>query len=107
MGHSEPFPKKGYKRAMLIREERKGRLQAAVLVLILSGILGNLLGLLLGAVLPEGPLHDVLSYSRAFGLDPPVSLDLWILSLSIGMKVKMNMCGLLFMILGLIVYKKA
>jgi hypothetical protein len=49
----------------------------------------------------------VLSYSRAFGLDPPVSLDLWILSLSIGMKVKMNMCGLLFMILGLIVYKKA
>jgi hypothetical protein len=92
---------------MLIREERKGRFQVAVLVLVLSGILGNLFGLFLAAVLPDGPLHDVLSYGKAFGLDPPVSLDLWIVSLSLGIRVNMNMCGLLFMVLGLIFYKKA
>lgn len=92
---------------MLIREERRSRFQGAALVLVLSGILGNLFGVFLGAVLPEGSLHDVLSNSRAFGLDPPVSLDLWILSLSIGLNVKLNICGLFFMILGLIFYKKA
>ena len=101
-------PKKGAEaRAMLIREERKNRLQAAIMVLILSGIIGNLFGVFLGAVLPEGSLHDALSKGKAFGLDPPVSLDLWIVSVSIGFNVKFNSCGLLFMFLGLIFYKKA
>ena len=92
---------------MLIREEKRNRFQAAILVLILSGIIGNLFGVFLGAVLPEGSLHDALSRSKAFGLDPPLSIDLWIVSVSIGFNVKLNTCGLLFMILGLIFYKKA
>jgi len=92
---------------MLIREEKKNRFQAAILVLILSGIIGNLFGVFLGAALPEGSLHDALSKSKAFGLDPPLSIDLWILSVSIGFNVKLNSCGLLFMFLGLIFYKKA
>ena len=92
---------------MLIREERKTRLKTAIMVLILSGIIGNLFGVFLGAVLPEGSLHDALSKSKSFGLDPPVSLDLWIVSLSIGFNVKLNICGLLFMFVGLILYKKA
>ncbi len=92
---------------MLIREERKNRFQGAVLVLILSGIVGNLFGVFLGAVLPEGSLHDFLSKSKAFGLDPPLAVDLWIVSVSVGFNVKLNSCGLLFMFLGLIFYKKA
>ena len=92
---------------MLIREEKRNRFQAAILVLILSGIIGNLFGVFLGAVLPEGSLHDALSKSKAFGLDPPLSIDLWIVSVSIGFNVKLNTCGLLFMFLGLIFYKKA
>jgi len=92
---------------MLIREEKRNRFQAAILVLILSGIIGNLFGVFLGAVLPEGSLHDILSKSKAFGLDPPLSIDLWIVSVSIGFNVKLNTCGLLFMFFGLIFYKKA
>jgi len=92
---------------MLIREEKKIRFQVAIVVLILSGIIGNLFGVFLGAVLPEGALHDTVAKSKAFGLDPPLALDLWIVSLSIGFKVKLNICSLLFMVLGLIFYKKA
>ena len=92
---------------MLIREEKRNRFQAAIMVLILSGIIGNLFGVFLGAVLPEGSLHDTLSKSKAFGLDPPLSIDLWIVYVSIGFNVNLNSCGLLFMFLGLIFYKKA
>lgn len=92
---------------MLIREEKRTRFKAAIVVLILSGIVGNLFGVFLGAVLPEGSLHDFLSRGKAFGLHPPLSVDLWIVSVSIGFNVKLNICGLLFMILGLILYKKA
>ena len=58
-------------------------------------------------MLPEGSLHAALSRSKAFGLDPPLSIDLWIVSVSVGFNVKLNSCGLLFMFLGLIFYKKA
>jgi len=92
---------------MLIREEKKTRFQVAVMVLILSGIIGNLFGVFLGAVLPAGSLHDALSKSKSFGLNPPVSVDLWIVSFSVGFNVKLNTCGLLFMLFGLILYKKA
>ena len=92
---------------MLLREEKRNRFQAAILVLILSGIIGNLFGVFLGAVLPVASRHDTLSKSKAFGLDPPLSIDLWIVSVSIGFNVKLNSCGLLFMFLGLIFYKKA
>jgi hypothetical protein len=97
----------GDRRVMLIREERKKHFGEALLVLIISGILGNLFGLLLGALLPDGSLHDVLARSYGYGLTPPLSIDLWVLSISFGFKLNMNACGLIFMFLGLLLYKKA
>ena len=79
----------------------------AILVLILSGILGNLVGILLGALLPEGAFHDMLAKSLVFGLSPPLRIDLWIVSFSIGFTFKLNSCSFLFMVFGLMLYKKA
>lgn len=92
---------------MLIREEKKRHFRIAILVLVLSGILGNLVGILLGALLPEGAFHDMLAKSLVVGLDPPLSIDLWIVSFSIGFSLKLNSCSFLFMVFGLMLYKKA
>jgi len=93
---------------MIIREEKKRHFRIGFLVLVVSGILGHLLGIFLGAIIPEGSFHDVLSRSIPVpGLDPPLCIDLWIVTLSIGFKVKLNACSFLGMILGLMLYKKA
>lgn len=93
---------------MLIGEEKKRAFRGGIfLVLILSAIVGNIFGAFLGALLPEGSLHDVLAESYGYGLTPPLSIDLWILTISLGFKVNLNSCGLLFMFLGLLIYKKA
>ncbi len=92
---------------MLIREEKKRYFRIAIMVVIIAGIMGNLFGIFLGVLLPEGSLHDVLAKSYAYGLDPPVRLDLWIVSFSIGFQVKLNFCSLLFMFFGFLFYKKA
>ncbi len=92
---------------MLIREEKKRHFRVAILVLVISGVLGNLVGIFLGAILPEGSLHDILAKSLSMGLDPPLNIDLWIISFSIGFKLKLNSCSFLFMLFGLLLYKKA
>lgn len=91
---------------MLIREEKKRQVGAGLLILIFSGILGNVVGIFLGALIPEGPVHDVVAKSIVFGLDPPLRVDIWIVSFSIGFHLKLNFCSFLFMILGLLLYKK-
>ncbi len=91
---------------MLIREEKKRHIGVGFLILIVSGILGNVAGIFLGALIPEGALHDALAKSIIFGLDPPLRIDIWIVSFSIGFHLKLNSCSFLFMIFGLLLYKK-
>ena len=91
---------------MLIREEKKRRLGVGLMILVVSGILGNVVGIFLGALLPDGALHDVLAKSVVFGLDPPLRIDIWIASFSIGFHLKLNSCSFLFMFFGLLFYKK-
>jgi len=91
---------------MLIRDEKKRHLGIGLLMLIVSGILGNLVGIFVGALLPDGTLHDAVAKSIRFGLDPPLRIDIWIVSFSIGFQVVLNSCSFLFMVLGLLLYKK-
>lgn len=88
-------------------KEKRGQFRVAILVLVISGILGNLFGIFLGALLPEGSLHDVVAKGIGIGLEPPLNVDLWIVSLSVGFQLKLNTCSFLFMFLGLMLYKKA
>jgi hypothetical protein len=100
------FLEGGHKPAMLIREEKKRQVGVGFLILIVSGILGNVVGIFLGALLPEGTLHDAAAKSIIFGLDPPLRIDIWIASFSIGFHLKLNSCSFLFMFFGLLLYKK-
>lgn len=92
---------------MLIREEKKKSFRAALLVVLLAGILGNLLGAFLGSLLPDGLVHDLVSRYYGYGLKSPFSLDLWLFSFSFAFQLRLNSCGLLFMLLGLWLYHKA
>jgi len=92
---------------MLLKEEKKGRIGMILAVLLLSALLGNLLGLLLGSLFPEGTIHDILATQYEYGVRDTFTLNLWIISLSAGFLVRLNGCGLLFMFLGIILYKKA
>ena len=92
---------------MLLKEEKKRRTGIVLAVFLLSGLLGNLFGILLGTLLPDGTLHTIVAKEYEYGVKSPVTVDLWILSLSAGFLVRLNGCGLLCMFLGTILYKKA
>jgi hypothetical protein len=82
-------------------------LGTGVLMLIFAGILGNLVGRGLALVIPGGIVHDILISGFRFGIEPPWTLDLSVLSLSFGFTLNLTFLGALAMIFFLFLYKKA
>ncbi len=73
-----------------------------ILILISGLVIGGLLGDTLGNI----PMLSWLNYGKQIGLNPPLSLDLSFFTLQLGMTIKLNIAGIIGMLLSIIVYKK-
>ncbi len=73
-----------------------------ILILISGLVIGGLIGDTLGNV----SFLSWLKYGKEIGLNPPFSLDLSFFSLQLGFSVKLNIAGIIGMLLSILVYKK-
>jgi hypothetical protein len=73
---------------------------------LIGGLFGGLLGEILLAVAPAGLIQNVFSQAVHPGLSPPVTVDLWLLTFTIGFTLKMNLLTFIGIIFGLFVYKQ-
>jgi hypothetical protein len=71
------------------------------LMIILGGVLGGYVGELLGLMVPAGIFHDIFTRGFTLGFDTPITLDLRIIVLTFGIKILLNVLGVVGMILGL------
>ena len=77
-----------------------------LLILILIGaLLGNVLGEILRAISPEGPVRNIFTEGFFIGITPPVTLDIRIITFTIGFSLRANLLTLLGSILGVYIYK--
>jgi len=74
---------------------------ATFLFIVLGGILGGYLGELMGLLIPAGFLHEVFIKGFSLGFEPPLVLNLRIIVLTFGVKIFINLCGIVGMIVGL------
>jgi hypothetical protein len=68
--------------------------------ILLGGILGGYVGELLGLLAPTGFFHDVFTKGFSLGFDTPLVLDLRIIVLTFGVKIFLNLFGVIGMIAG-------
>lgn len=80
---------------------KKGKI-AFILILISGLVIGGLIGDTLGNI----PVLSWLNYGKQIGLNPPLSLDLSFFTLDLGMTIKLNIAGIIGMLISSIVYKK-
>jgi len=74
---------------------------------IVGGLFGGLLGEILSAVFPQsGFIQNVFTAAMQPGLSPPVKIDLWLLTVTIGFTLKMNLLTFIGILLGVFVYKQ-
>ena len=77
-----------------------------VLVIIAGLVVGSLLGELLGTLVPSGLAHDLISKGPIIGLTPPASLDLRFLALTFGLSLKVNLVGIVGIVIAAVTLRK-
>lgn len=85
------------------------KLDSAVVLLvivILGALIGSVIGEVIGTLAPGGVLEKVFSRGVNPGLSPPAVLDLKVVTLTLGLTVKINLASLLGIVLALLIYRK-
>lgn len=77
-----------------------------VLVVVAGLVVGSLLGEFLGHLLPAGRVQDFLIRGPIIGLTPPATLDLRVVSLTVGFAFKVNVVGLLGVALSVLTLRR-
>jgi hypothetical protein len=77
-----------------------------LLVIVVGLIGGSLFGELLAWMLPGGAIHDMLTRGPTIGLTSPMTLDLRFLSLTFGFSLRVNIAGVLGVIVAALVMRR-
>jgi hypothetical protein len=64
------------------------------------------IGEVIGALAPGGYVEAIFSKGISPGITPPAVLDLKVLTLTLGVTMKINLASLIGIVLALIVYRK-
>jgi hypothetical protein len=71
-----------------------------ILIVVAGLVVGSLLGELVASLMPTGLVHDLLTRGPQIGLQPPATLDLRFIALTFGMMLKVNVVGVLGVVLA-------
>jgi len=77
-----------------------------LVILILGALIGSVIGEVIGALAPGGYVEAILAKGISPGIAPPAVLDLKVLTLTLGVTMKINLASLIGIVLALIVYRK-
>ena len=78
-----------------------------ILFIILGGLLGGILGEILHIMAPKGTIQNIFSTALTPGINPPLTIDLILLKITVGFVLKMNLLTFLGIFLGIYLYKQA
>jgi len=76
-----------------------------LLFIFIGGLLGSILGEILQIVSPQGLVRNIFAEALSLGLDPPVTVNLVLLTFTLGFLLKINLLSVLGMLLGAYLYK--
>ena len=77
-----------------------------VLAVVVGLVLGSLLGELVADLVGPGALRDVLVRGPSVGITPPATLDLRLLSVTFGIVFKVNVVGILGILVALLLVRR-
>jgi hypothetical protein len=78
-----------------------------VVLIVLAGlVVGSLLGELVGSLLPAGWIQDLLTRGPTIGLTTPATLDLRFLSVTFGLVLKVNLVGVVGIVLAAVALRR-
>lgn len=77
-----------------------------LLVFVAGLVVGSLLGELLASILPAWLGEDLIAKGPTIGLNPPSTLDLRFLALTFGFTIKVNLVGIVGIIIAALTLRR-
>ena len=77
-----------------------------LLVVVVGLVAGSLLGELLGALFLEGRLQEMLTRGPTIGLTTPATFDFRFLTLTLGFALKVNLVGLIGVVIAALILRR-
>ncbi len=84
---------------MPVKMSRKKSLGYVILVLFLGALIGSALGEVIGLILPDGVVKQFFLVSVSGGIEP-ATLNAVLFSITLGFKVKLNVIGVIGIIIA-------
>lgn len=73
--------------------------------IFIGGLLGGLLGEILTVFSPSEPIQTIFARSLSPGIDPPLTVNLILIKVTLGFLFKINLLTILGILLGIYLYK--
>ncbi len=77
-----------------------------LVILILGALIGSVMGEVIALLAPGGYIEKVFSKGISPGITPPAVLDLKVLTLTLGVTMKINLASVMGIVLALLIYRK-
>lgn len=77
-----------------------------LVILILGALIGSVIGEVIGALAPDGYVAAIFSKGISPGITPPAVLDLKVLTVTLGVTMRINLASVLGITLALLIYRR-
>jgi hypothetical protein len=77
-----------------------------LVILLLGALIGSVIGEIVGALAPGGFVEAIFVKGINPGIAPPAVLDLKVLTLTLGVTMRINLASLLGIALALLIYRR-
>lgn len=77
-----------------------------LMFIILGGLFGGILGEILKAISPDGAIRNIFLKGYSIGIIPPFTLDLSLITVTIGFTIRLTLFSILGIFLGVYIYKQ-
>ena len=78
-----------------------------IFFVIVGGLFGGVVAEILRAVAPTGPISSLFLKNLNIGITDPVTLDLFLITLTFGAAVKINLLSIIGVLMGVYIYRQA
>lgn len=78
-----------------------------IFFVLVGGLFGGVVAEVLLAVAPTGPISTLFLASRDIGITDPITLDLFLIKLTFGASVKINLLSIIGVLMGVYIYRQA
>lgn len=78
-----------------------------IFFVVVGGLFGGLVAEILRAIAPTGPISTLFLENLTLGITHPITVDLYLITMTFGAALKVNLLSVIGVLMGVYIYRQA